>query len=78
MIMNGSKQRIFVKGGPESGVTKVKTPDGTFEIENGSGSIMLSRTRSDIPVTVTCPSGKKKTGQIRTQFDWLKGWLRKM
>lgn len=75
MMMNGSKQQVFIKGGPENGIVKLKTPDGTFEIDGGSDSIMLSRTRSDIPIKVVCPDGKKKSGTIQTRFDWVKGGL---
>ena len=73
VMMNGSQQRIFISGGPSDGITKVRTPDGTFDIENGSGSIMLTRSRSDIPVKITCPNGASKQGIIPTHFDWLKG-----
>jgi hypothetical protein len=73
MMMNGTRQQIHFKGGPEQGVTKVRTPDGTFEVENGSGTYLLTRSKSDIPVTVTCPDGKKKDGIIETQFDFLWG-----
>lgn len=72
-LLNGERQQVFFKGGPEKGVTKVRTPDGTFELENGAGAYMLTRSKSNIPMKIECPDGKVKNGIIDTEFDWLKG-----
>lgn len=71
-IVNGERQQVFFRGGPEKGVTKVQTPDGTFDIENGSGAYMMTRSKSDIPLKVTCPDGQTKGGVVETGFHW--GW----
>ena len=69
-IINSSRQIVFFKGATENGITKVKTPDGTFEIENGTASYLMTRSKADIPIMVYCPDGKKKSGIIMTEFDW--------
>jgi hypothetical protein len=75
MTMNGTRQQIHVTGGPEDKTVRLKTPDGTYEIENGSSTFLLTRSQSDIPVTVICPNGKKKEDIIPTKFDMLWGGL---
>lgn len=72
-LVNGERQQVFFRGGPEKGVTKVQTPDGTFEVENGSGSYLMTRSRANIPMKVTCPDGSVKSSVIETRFDWLLG-----
>ncbi len=75
MIAKNSRQQVVFKGGPEEGITKVVTLDGTFDIENGSGSYLMTRSKADIPIKVICPNGSKKSGIIETNFDWLAGGL---
>ena len=73
-IVNGERQQVFFRGGPEAGVTKVFTPDGTFDVENGAGAFMMTRSKSDIPIKVACPNGAgTKNGIIETRFDWAWG-----
>jgi hypothetical protein len=75
IIVKSNRQQVFFRGGPDNGVTKVNSPDGTFEVENGQGTYLMTRSKSDIPIKVTCPNGKSKSGIIETRFDWLAGGL---
>lgn len=72
-LVNQERQLVFFKGGQENALTKVQTPDGTFDIENGSGSFMMTRSRSDIPIKIICSNGDTKSDIIQTRFDWLMG-----
>ena len=72
-IVKSNRQQVVFRGGPESGVTKIITPDGTLEIENGSGSYLMTRSRSDIPLKIMCPDGTSKAAMAETSFDWLAG-----
>ena len=72
-LVNQERQLVFFKGGQEKAMTKVQTPDGTFDIENGSGSFMMTRSRSDIPIKIMCSNGETKSEIIQTRFDWLLG-----
>lgn len=74
-LFNADRQMVQFRGGQEKGVTKVSTPDGTFEVENGSGSFMMTRSKSNIPIKIMCPNGEAKNDIIETRFDWLKGGL---
>jgi hypothetical protein len=72
-LVNSNRQLVFFKGGNEKGVTKVSTPDGTFDVENGSGSFMMTRTKGNIPIRIMCPNGYTKNDIVETKFDWIKG-----
>lgn len=74
-IVKSGRQQVNFRGGPDNGVTKVQTPDGTFDIENGTGAYLMTRSKSDIPIKVTCPDGSKKSDIVETKFDWLSGGL---
>lgn len=74
-MFNGSRQQVQFRGGVEKGITKVSSPDGTFEVENGQGSFMMTRTKSNIPLKITCPDGSKKSSTVDTTYDWATGWL---
>lgn len=74
-IFNNDRQLVYIKGGPENGITTLSTPDGTYNVENGQGAFMMSRQRADIPVRVTCPDGTKKSLIVATSYDWGTGWL---
>lgn len=66
-----SRQQVFFKGGPVEGRTIVNSPDGQVELEGGSGTYLMTRSKSDIPIKVRCPSGKQTQGIIETKFDVL-------
>jgi hypothetical protein len=70
-FFKSSRQQVFFNGGSSDGVTTVQTPDGKFELDGGTGSYLMTRTKSDVPITVTCPGAKSKTGIVETKFDWL-------
>lgn len=69
-LFKDSRQQVFFKGGP-NGVTTVNTPDGKLEIDGGSGSYLMTRSKSDIPITVKCPDGKTTQAIVETKFDVL-------
>lgn len=72
-LVNGDRQLVNFKGGPEQGTTKVIAPDGTFDLVNGTGAFMVTRSKSDIPVRVICPDGSTKNAIIYTRWSWLPG-----
>lgn len=75
MIVKSNRQTVYFKGGPDKGLTKVQTPDGTYEIDGGQASYLLTRSKADIPIKVTCPDGSTKPGVVQTKFDWVAGGL---
>lgn len=70
-IVKNSRQTITLNGGLEDGTTKVSTPEGVYTLAGGSTSVMLTRTKADIPIEITCNGETQKT-VLRTKFDW--GW----
>ena len=70
-LVNGERQQVMFKGGPE-GRTRVQTPDGPFDVDGGTGSYMMTRSKSDLPIKVTCPDGTTKSGIAPTSWSW--GW----
>lgn len=72
-LINQERQLVFFKGGQDKVVTKVQTPDGTFDVENGTGSFMMTRSRSNIPIKIMCANGETKSDILETRFDWLPG-----
>lgn len=69
-IVKSERQTIHFVGGAESGETKIRTPDGTHTIIDGSGAVVLSRSKADIPIDVTC-NGVTQKGVIPTRYDVL-------
>lgn len=67
-IVKNERQTVVLNGGADSGMTTVNTPDGKFEFSGGTGTVMMTRTKSDIPIDVTC-NGVTKKGVIKTSFD---------
>ena len=74
-LINQERQLVFFKGGQDNAVTKVQTPDGTFEVENGTGSFMMTRSRSNIPIKIMCANGESKSDILETRFDWPLGFF---
>lgn len=70
-IIHSDRQTVHIYGGPEKGETKIISPDGIHIIDDGRGSIILTRTRDDIPVTIEC-AGKKSHRIIHTNLSI--GW----
>lgn len=73
ILVKDDRQMVRFKGAPEEGLTKVITPDGTFDIENGQASYLLTRSRSDVPLTILCPDGSREQSVASTKFDMLAG-----
>jgi hypothetical protein len=68
-IINSERSAVIFKAPPET-VAKVQTPDGVFEV-HGTTSSLVSNSRRDIPIEVTC-NGVTQKGLIPTTFSW--GW----
>ena len=65
-----TEKRSVTFAGPNDMMIKLQTPDGNFEVR-GNTSVMMTRTKSDIPIEVTC-NGTTNKGVVPTSFDW--GW----
>lgn len=70
-IVKSDRQTVILSGGDENGTTTINIPDGKHELADGNGQILVSRSKQDIPISVTC-NGVTKKGVIPTRFDW--GW----
>lgn len=70
-IVKSDRQSVQFTGGLENGQTKVRLPDGNFDLTNGSGLIVVTRSKDDIPIEVTC-NGVAKKGVLPTRYDI--GW----
>lgn len=71
-IVKSDRQTVQFTGGPEEQTAKIKLPDGTHELVGGSTTALVSRSKSDIPIEVTC-NGQTRKGVIKTSFDPLAG-----
>ncbi|WP_374034343.1 hypothetical protein ACES2I_17665 [Bdellovibrio bacteriovorus] len=69
-------ERIPVRfvGGLQDGKTEISLPDGQYTAHNGQTTVLVSRSKSDIPVTITCNS-QSREGIIPTSFDPAAGIL---
>ena len=74
-ILRSDQQMVAFEGGPAEGVTQVNTPDGTVDLEGGSGAFIMTRTKPDIQIGVVCPDGTTRNGVVETNFDWLLGLM---
>lgn len=70
-IIKGQHQSVQLTGGLEDGTTKVSTPTGVYTLTGGQTTMLIPRTKQDIPVEVTCNGTTQKT-VIKTTFDI--GW----
>lgn len=70
-IVHGEDQNVVFKNAPE-GVTTVQSPKGEMKIEKTPQMLTLKRSKSNIPVTFTCPNNEKKSTELETSFSW--GW----
>lgn len=70
-ILKSDRQLVdFTGGHPQD--TKIQVPDGSFELKNGEGSFMISRSKNNIPIQISC-AGQKNETAIVTHFDPLAG-----
>ncbi len=73
-IVKPERQTVVFNGGASQGTTIVNAPDGKFEFTGGQGTAMMTRTKADVPIEVTC-NGVTRKGVIPTQFDMFLGGL---
>lgn len=71
-IVKSERQSVILTGGQENGPTKVRLPDGNYDLSDGRGTILVTRSKEDIPIEVTC-NGVTKKGVLPTHFDWAWG-----
>ncbi|WP_413612793.1 hypothetical protein [Bdellovibrio sp. HCB-110] len=74
--MTDLKCLIFSRkiGGLERGETKISLPDGQYSSLNGRTTVLVSRSKEDIPITVTC-NEETREGVIKTEYDATAGIL---
>lgn len=73
-IVKSDKIPVHFIGGTDKGITQISLPDGEYTTKNGSRIIMVSRSKEDIPITVTCHE-KTQQGVIVTKYDAVAGVL---
>ncbi len=61
-------------GGLKEGDTILNTPDGQYNLKNGQTTVLVSRSKTDIPISVTC-NNETREGVIITKYDALAGIL---
>lgn len=71
-IVKSEKMPVTFSGGLSNGETQINTPDGKFSTMNGHTTILVSRSKQDIPISVTCNS-ETRDGIIHTSFDTVAG-----
>lgn len=71
-IMKSERASVTFVGGPESGDAKIDLPDGQYTMRNGRASVLVTRSKEDIPISVTC-NAETRDGVIKTSFDALAG-----
>lgn len=69
-IIKSERTPVRFTGGLEAGETKINLPDGSYNLSNGQSTILVTRARQDIPISVTCNS-KTREGVLVTKFDAL-------
>lgn len=70
-IVKSERQTVRLTGGLEQGETKIRLPDGVSTLTDGSGAVIVTRSKEDIPIEVTC-NGVTQKGVLPTHYDW--GW----
>ena len=73
-IVKSDKIPVRFVGGLPSGDTQMSLPDGQYTLKNGQTTILVSRSKVDIPITVTCNS-ETREGIITTKYDVVAGVL---
>lgn len=71
-IMKSEKTPVQFSGGLSDGSTQINLPDGQFNAAGGSTTILVTRSREDIPITVTC-NNVTRSGVLKTSYDPLAG-----
>lgn len=73
-IVKSEKIPVRFVGGLSSGDTQMNLPDGQYNLKNGQTTVLVSRSKTDIPITVTC-NNETRDGIIQTKFDAMAGIL---
>lgn len=73
-IVKSERQSVQFVGGPDGGGAKINLPDGSYEMTGPQNTFIVTRSREDIPISVTC-NGKIKMGTVKTRFDIFLGGL---
>lgn len=71
-IMKAERTPVRFTGGASAGETKLNLPDGQYNLSNGQTTVLVTRSKADIPFSVTCNS-QTREGVIRTSYDALAG-----
>ena len=73
-IVKSDKISVRFMGGLKEGETILNTPDGQYTLRNGQTTVLVSRSKTDIPVSVSCNS-ETREGVIVTKYDAVAGIL---
>ncbi|QDK37063.1 hypothetical protein [Bdellovibrio sp. NC01] len=73
-IVKSDKIPVHFVGGNDKGSTKISLPDGEYTTDTGERTVMVYRSKEDIPITVTC-NDKTQSGVIQTKYDVVAGVL---
>lgn len=71
-IVKSDRTPVNFTGGLADGETQISIPDGQYSIRNGQTTLLVSRSKSDIPISVTC-NHETRNGIIKTSYDPLAG-----
>lgn len=71
-IVKSDRTPVRFSGGSSNGETRLNLPDGQYNLMNGQTTVLVSRSRQDIPFSVTC-NNETREGVIPTRFDALAG-----
>nr|AGU11995.1 hypothetical protein [uncultured organism] len=73
-IVKSEKMPVRFTGGLGQGETKLSMPDGQYTISNGQTTVLVTRSREDIPISVTC-NNETREGVLKTRYDAFAGVL---
>ncbi|MDG0817690.1 hypothetical protein [Bdellovibrio svalbardensis] len=73
-IVKSEKIPVRFVGGLQEGDTQINMPDGQYNLKNGQTTVLVSRSKEDIPITVTC-NQQTREGVIQTKYDAVAGVL---
>lgn len=73
-IVKNEKIPMKFVGGLQKGETQISIPDGQYQVFNGQTTVLVSRSKEDIPISVTC-NNETREGVIKTSYDATAGIL---
>lgn len=71
-IVKSEKMSVLFVGGLSNAETKLDLPDGQYKLHNGQITVLVTRSKADIPVSVTC-NNETRQGILPTKYDALAG-----